>query len=221
MSPRLEFEGLSKTFRDGRHVRSLWRDLTGTLNAGEMMRLTGASGSGKSTLLATLAGLDKSYTGRIAAFGILYGQASTRQLESLRAREFGYIFQTFGLVDFLNVFDNVSLGLLRTTPRLSSRQRTQVRHTLDRVGLWSHRNNDVRHLSGGEQQRVGIARAIVPSPRLLLADEPTANLDQRTGTEIIDLINEIRHESDMAVLLATHQSHLVGECEHHLDLTNT
>ena len=204
MSPRLEFEGLSKTFRDGRHVRSLWRDLTGTLNAGEMMRLTGASGSGKSTLLATLAGLDKSYTGRIAAFGILYGQASTRQLESLRAREFGYIFQTFGLVDFLNVFDNVSLGLLRTTPRLSSRQRTQVRHTLDRVGLWSHRNNDVRHLSGGEQQRVGIARAIVPSPRLLLADEPTANLDSTTSGALLDIMERMNREHGTTFVFSTH-----------------
>ena len=218
MTPLLEFSNLSKTIRDGETERCLWDGLSGEVSAGKMLALTGFSGSGKSTLLNTLSGVDRHYSGSIHALDIDYEGASEKIMTNLRAQSFGYVFQSFGLIEFLNVFDNVALGITRRQPYLDASEKQDVLDTLTRVGLDAHCHKDVRNLSGGEQQRVGVARAIVGKPKILFADEPTANLDARIGTGIMDLINEIRFASGMSVVIATHQQELVASADYHLSL---
>ena len=218
MTRLLEFEGLSKTIRDGTSERELWNGLSGRLNAGDLMALTGFSGSGKSTLLNTLSGIDNTFQGKIVALDTDYAKVSTKAIAALRARAFGYVFQSFGLIKFLNVFENVAIGISRQSAKLSSTDEDKIAETLHRVGLANHHRKDVRNLSGGEQQRVGIARAIVSTPQILFADEPTANLDIRTGAGIIELIDEVRAATGMAVIIATHQHELVQHSDQHLTL---
>ncbi|MDC0609227.1 ATP-binding cassette domain-containing protein [Vibrio sp.] len=218
MNPLLEFSNLSKTILDGTKERVLWSDLNGKLNSGEMLALTGFSGSGKSTLLNTLSGIDSDYRGRIVALGTDYSTSKSRDISVLRANNFGYVFQSFGLISFLNVFENVALGLSRINPQLSATDKEKIFNALRKVGLQKHVKKDVRSLSGGEQQRVGIARAIVSEPKILFADEPTANLDSRIGAEIISLIDDIRTSIGMAIIIATHQYELVQHSDQHLSL---
>lgn len=218
MTLLLEFEGLSKTIRDGTSERELWTGLSGSLNEGELMALTGFSGSGKSTLLNTLSGVDNTFRGKIVALDTDYAKVGTKAIANLRAQAFGYVFQSFGLIKFLNVFENVALGLSRQNAKLNSADEQEIADTLQKVGLANHHRKDVRNLSGGEQQRVGIARAIVGTPRILFADEPTANLDARIGAGIIELIDEVRATTGMAVIIATHQYELVHHSNKHLSL---
>ena len=163
----------------------------------------GPSGCGKSTLLNIIGLLDKPTSGAIEIDGTLIGRMSDKKLSAFRNKELGFVFQSFHLINSLNVLDNVELPLLYRKMRSSERTRL-AKDVLDRVGL-SHR---MRHmptqLSGGQCQRVAIARAIIGNPEIILADEPTGNLDSKMGAEVMDLLHKLNKEDNRTIVMVTH-----------------
>ena len=171
---------------------------------GEFIALLGSSGSGKSSLLNLIAGLDRPTSGDVHVGGRSLSALSSEELAHYRRHQVGIVFQAFNLVPSMTVAENVELPLrLAETDR---RERSgRVRQALDQVGLGQRLGHRPGELSGGEQQRVALARALVNSPRILLADEPTGNLDSHTGLEIMELINDCNRRLGMTVLLVTHE----------------
>jgi putative ABC transport system ATP-binding protein len=210
---RAEDLGKSVATPDGELV--ILADVTLEVAAGESLAIVGASGSGKSTLLGLLAGLDAPTTGRV----LLDGQDLTTLDEdgraALRAGRVGFVFQSFQLLPGLNALENVMLPLELAG---STAPREQAREVLGRVGLGERLGHYPRQLSGGEQQRVAIARAFAAAPRLLFADEPTGNLDQRTGERIVDLLFALNRETATTLVLVTHDPRLARPCDRTVEL---
>ena len=195
----------------------LFRHLALDITAGETVAILGASGSGKSTLLGLLAGLDTPSEGRILIGDTDITALDEDQRAILRGRELGFVFQAFHLLSGLTALENVMLPLeLAGTPGAAE---TATRALAD-VGLAERRGHYPRQLSGGEQQRVAIARAFVTSPRLLLADEPTGNLDQTTGGRVSDLLFTRNREAGTTLVLVTHDPVLASRCDRVLQLTD-
>ena len=176
---------------------------------GEAVAIVGASGSGKSTLLGLLAGLDTPSSGRVILAGQDLGELDEDARAALRGRLLGFVFQSFQLLASMNALENVMLPL-----ELAGRRdaKSSARAALLRVGLGERLAHYPKHLSGGEQQRVALARAFAVSPQLLLADEPTGNLDAETGAQIIELMFEMNAESGTTLLLVTHDEVLARRC---------
>jgi putative ABC transport system ATP-binding protein len=175
-----------------------------SVQAGEFIALLGSSGSGKSSLLNLIAGLDRPTSGDVQVDGRSLAEMSSEELARYRRHSVGIVFQAFNLVPNMTVAENVELPLrLAETDRRERASR--VREALGRVGLGQRLGHRPGELSGGEQQRVALARALVNSPRILLADEPTGNLDSHTGMEIMDLIGDCNRRLGMTVLLVTHE----------------
>jgi putative ABC transport system ATP-binding protein len=175
--------------------------------AGEFISIMGPSGSGKSTLLNVMGLLDAPTRGEVMLDGLAIKSTSDRELARLRNEQVGFIFQTFHLISDLNVLDNVEIPLLyRRLP--GHVRRRMARAALERVGLASRMEHFPTQLSGGQQQRVAVARAIVGNPVILLADEPTGNLDSRMGEEIMDLMHEFNREHGTTVVMVTHDQRL-------------
>ncbi|MBF0428157.1 MAG: ABC transporter ATP-binding protein [Magnetococcales bacterium] len=184
---------------------------------GETVALTGPSGSGKSTLLALVAGVEHPTSGRIRVDGVAYHGLSQDDLARLRRRRMGIVFQDFHLITTLTALENVALPLeLANIPDAMK----QAREMLDRVGLLSRANHRPLEMSGGEQQRVAIARAFVAQPALILADEPTGNLDLETAKRIMDLLFQLIQGWRTAMLLVTHNPELAARADHHYRLTS-
>jgi len=175
--------------------------------AGDFLALLGASGSGKSSLLNLLAGLDSPTSGRVISGGKDLSKLSREQLAEYRRYTVGMVFQAFNLIPRMNVLENVELPLRFAEVERTKRANMAAR-ALERVGLGARLGHRPIELSGGEQQRVALARALVNQPSILLADEPTGNLDSRTGTEIMNLIQELNSSSGMTVVLVTHEQPL-------------
>jgi putative ABC transport system ATP-binding protein len=171
---------------------------------GEFIALLGASGSGKSTLLNLIAGLDRPNSGAIVVEGQDLATMSPQQLAQYRRHTTGMVFQSFNLVPTMTLYENVELPMRFAEVRRKER-RSRVQEALERVGLADRAGHRPSELSGGEQQRAAIARALVNRPKLLLADEPTGNLDSKTGTEILDLITELNRSLEMTVIMVTHE----------------
>ncbi len=179
------------------------------IKKGEFVSIIGPSGSGKSTLMNIVGCLDLATSGQYLLDGQPIEEYSEQELARIRNRKIGFIFQDFNLLPKLSAFENVELPLIYQ--RMSkSRRRERVEEALNSVGLWNRRDHKPTELSGGQQQRVAIARALVTHPSLFLADEPTGNLDQRTGHELIDLFHKL-HEEGNTIVLITHDGHVASE----------
>ena len=205
-APIVQVQDVSKRFtRDGFEVVALDHvDLE--LQEGDFFALMGPSGSGKSTLLNLLAGIDRVTEGRVIVMGTELARLSESELASWRNAHIGYIFQTFNLVPVLTAFENVELPLLLTKLSKSERKKN-VETALELVGLSDRMHHQPKQLSGGQEQRVAIARAIVTDPDLILADEPTGNLDARSGEEILQILSTLNRELNKTIMLVTHDPH--------------
>jgi putative ABC transport system ATP-binding protein len=211
----IEARGVFKTYRQAETPIDVLRGLELEVRAGETVAILGQSGSGKSTLLSLLAGLDRPSEGAVFLEGARINEMGETELTAFRARSLGIIFQQFHLMSYLTALENVSLPLeIARAPDASRRARV----ALERVGL-AHRIDHLPHqLSGGEKQRVATARAMVVAPRLLLADEPSGNLDTRTGDEVMNLLFDQVRDSGMAMVLVTHNEQLASRCDRSLRL---
>ncbi|MEJ2084697.1 MAG: ABC transporter ATP-binding protein [Acidobacteriota bacterium] len=198
-------DGLTKVYGSGRAEVVALRGVEMTVTAGEMMAVMGASGSGKSTLMNILGCLDKPTRGSYRLDGERVDRMSRNQLADLRNRKIGFVFQGFHLLPRTSALENVELPLLydRSGQRFDSRAR--AREALERVGLGDRLDHQPSELSGGQQQRVAIARALVTQPAMLLADEPTGNLDSRTSTEVMALFQELNRQG-LTAIVVTHES---------------
>ncbi len=193
-------------------------DINITINAGESVAITGSSGSGKSTLLGLLAGLDIASQGQVLLAGHDLGALDEDARASLRQRLVGFVFQSFQLLPHLSALENVMLPLELAGLPARDPIRDKARHWLARVGLGAREMHTPRQLSGGEQQRVAIARAFATEPKLLLADEPTGNLDSQTGARIIELLFEAHADAATTLVLVTHDEALASRCQRQLQL---
>lgn len=199
--PRIELRNLAKTFRSGGRDLPILRNVDLTVLAGESVAVLGPSGSGKSTLLALIAGLDRPTAGEVLLDGAPVHDLSEDRLALLRRRRIGFVFQSFQLLSNMTALENVMLPLelLRV-----ARPRRAARDMLARVGLEEREHHYPAQLSGGEQQRVALARAFAPEPAVLLADEPTGNLDRATGEQVLALMADLRSRTGTTLVLVTH-----------------
>ena len=201
--PAVELQKVSKSYREGDAERVVLRDVSVTLAAGEIAVLVGRSGSGKSTLLNVIAGIDRPTAGTVLVDGTdltaLNEQARTR----FRRRHIGFVFQFFNLIPLLTVEENLLLPL-DLNGLADEKGVARARGLLERVGLGGRGESYPERLSGGEQQRVAIARALVHDPALILADEPTGNLDAQNATDVLDLLEGLAREAGRTVLMVTH-----------------
>jgi putative ABC transport system ATP-binding protein len=199
----IEVRGLGKTYQRGSEEIHVLRDLNLDVGAGEFVAFMGPSGSGKTTLLNLLGGLDLPSEGRITVAGDEITRMSGSRLTAWRARHVGFVFQMYNLIPVLTAFQNVELPLLLTALSKAERRR-HVEAALTVVGLEDRMQHYPRQLSGGQEQRVGIARAIVADPTFLLCDEPTGDLDRKSADEALDLLDRLVREYGKTVLMVTH-----------------
>jgi putative ABC transport system ATP-binding protein len=199
-------DGVAKVFHRGSEDINVLADLNLKVPKGEFLALMGPSGSGKSTLLNLIGGLDRPTRGTVSIAGDKIDQLSDRSLAAWRARHVGFIFQLYNLMPVLSAERNVELPLLLTHLTKAERKK-HVETALAVVSLTHRARHFPRTLSGGEQQRVGIARAIVTDPTLLLCDEPTGDLDRKSGDEILDLLQGLNREHGKTIIMVTHDPH--------------
>jgi putative ABC transport system ATP-binding protein len=204
--PLVNVDGVEKVFRRGSEDIHVLRDLHLKVPAGEFLALMGPSGSGKSTLLNLIGGLDRPTRGSVSIGGERLDGLSDRLLAGWRARHIGFVFQLYNLMPTLNAERNVELPLLLTHLNKAER-RKHVAAALEMVGLSHRAKHFPRTMSGGEQQRVGIARGIVTDPTLLLCDEPTGDLDRKAGDGILDLLQALNREHGKTIIMVTHDPH--------------
>ena len=223
--PVLVVEGLSKSVasldRDAGGELVILHDIAFAIARGESVAIVGPSGSGKSTLLGLLAGLDTPSSGRIQLDGVDITQLDEDARATLRAAKLGFVFQSFQLLPTFTALENVMLPLEFAAQKPSfATMRQQAEALLARVGLEQRLQHTPPQLSGGEQQRVAIARAFASRPSLLLADEPTGNLDSKTGQRIIELMFELNREQGTTLVLVTHDHALADRCDRLLELAD-
>ena len=207
--PAVELRQLSKTYREGEAERVVLRDVSVTVAAGEIVVLVGRSGSGKSTLLNLIAGIDRPSAGSVAVSGTDLTALDEGARTRFRRRHIGFVFQFFNLIPLLTVEENLLLPL-DLNGRAGAGGVARARALLDRVGLAGRGDSFPERLSGGEQQRVAIARALIHDPALILADEPTGNLDADTAAGVLDLLDALAREAGRTVLMATHSREVIG-----------
>lgn len=203
--PVLETRDILKSFPNGGDMVEVLKGVTFRVAKGETVAIQGESGSGKTTFLNIISGLESIDDGELLWDGAVIEKQSSSKLAALRARQMGLVFQAYYLLPELNVLDNVILAT-RLIQTLDAKDRDRARDLLIRVGLKDRMNFSVEKLSGGERQRVAIARALMNRPRLILADEPTGNLDEKTGDSVIELLLKIAKEEGRSLILVTHNS---------------
>lgn len=206
----IRLKSVNKEYQLGRTTVHALRDTSLEVRQGEFVTITGPSGSGKSTLLHLLGALDRPNSGEVWMDDLLVNDLDDTRLAAIRRDHIGFIFQSFNLIPVLSVYGNVELPLqLKKIPREERRER--VNAVLGRVGLSDRVNHKTEELSGGQRQRVAIARALVVNPSVILSDEPTANLDSHTGSEIINLMRRLNADNNVTLLFATHDRNIVSQ----------
>ncbi len=204
----IELQGLDKIYKTGSHTVSAVKGITLSIDPGEFVALAGPSGSGKSTLLHLMGALDSPSSGRVVVNGVDLGTLSKGKRSEFRASQVGFIFQSYNLIPVLSSFENVELVLLtRQVPR--ERRKAMVREILGQVGLGELMQRRPTEMSGGQQQRVAVARAMVGKPALVLADEPTANLDSKTAEGLMALMHQLNKERGVTFIFATHDPRIM------------
>jgi len=211
----IELHGISKTVPSGESMLTILHPLDLTIASGQVAAITGPSGSGKSTLLGLLAGLDAPSTGRIVIDGADVTAMSEDDLARFRGTRIGFVFQFFHLLPSLTALENVRVPLEIAGAEDPGRRADAL---LGEVGLAARRHHYPSQLSGGEQQRVAIARALANDPAILLADEPTGNLDSTTGRQVIDLLIDVNRRRKTTVVLVTHDPELAARADHTIAL---
>ncbi len=215
--PIVQIEGLHKSFSRGSEKIDVLIDLTLDVPEGEFLALMGPSGSGKTTLLNLIAGLDSPTSGTLIVGDQEISRMSETQLARWRTRHVGFVFQFYHLLPVLTAYENVELPLL-LLPLSAAERKRQVLTALDLVGLSNRLSHRPGQLSGGQQQRVGIARAIVTDPTLIVADEPTGDLDSKSAEEILDLLVELKKGLNKTILMVTHDPRAAARAERVLHL---
>ncbi|HTV61876.1 MAG TPA: ABC transporter ATP-binding protein [Verrucomicrobiae bacterium] len=219
MNDFLSARALAKSYVIGRRTLEVLRDVNLEVARGEFLALRGASGAGKSTLLHLIGGLDSPNAGEIFFDGQDVTKFSTSELTHFRNRRVGFVFQAYHLLPELTALENVCLParVARISAGVSGERAGNL---LQRVGLGDRLEHKPSELSGGEQQRVAIARALINQPELLLADEPTGNLDSQTGGDIIELLKRLRVERQMTLVVATHDTHVAAHAQRTIELAD-
>jgi putative ABC transport system ATP-binding protein len=217
MTALVEIRGLSKVYRRGGETLTVLDGLDLDVPTGDFLALMGPSGSGKSTLLNMIGGLDRPTSGSVTVEGQRIDQMSERQLANWRSQHVGFVFQMYNLLPVLSAERNVELPLLLA--RMSARERRErARTALALVGLSDRVKHKPGELSGGQEQRVGIARAIVTDPTLLLCDEPTGDLDRKSGDEVLELLEALNLEHGKTIVMVTHDPHAAARAKRTLHL---
>ncbi len=199
----VEGKHIAKDFRLGDTTTKVLKDISLQVMQGEFVSIMGPSGSGKSTLLYILGGLDAPTSGQVLLDGTDISQFGDEKMSRIRRQKIGFVFQFYNLIPNLNVEENILLPLLLDGKKAGG-YRKEVNQILEIVGLSDRRKHTPRELSGGQQQRVAIARALIGKPEILFADEPTGNLDSRTGAEIMNLLQEINNSIGQTIIMVTH-----------------
>ncbi|MEI9894507.1 MAG: ABC transporter ATP-binding protein [Chthoniobacter sp.] len=211
--PVIHLANITKTYRSGDVEVQAVRGITMDIARGEFVAIMGASGSGKSTLMNTLGCLDRPTTGQYLLDGVSIGELNRSELATLRNRKLGFVFQSFNLLARTTALENVELPMFYSHPLISLRtQRKRATRALERVGLGERLDHRPSQLSGGQQQRLAIARALVNEPELILADEPTGNLDSRTSIEIMGLFQEL-NAAGISIVMVTHELDIAAYCK--------
>ena len=205
----IEVRDARKWIQNGARRVEILKGISLTIPAGQFVAIVGASGSGKSTLLGLLAGLDTPSSGEIWLDGVPIHNLVESELASVRGRKIGFVFQSYQLIQTLTALENV---LLPYELNMEGSGLKQARRLLEEVGLADRSEHRAGELSGGEQQRVAIARALVGDPSLLLADEPTGNLDERTGEKVFELLADLRRRRNLTSILVTHNRRFAESC---------
>lgn len=199
----VEGRHIIKNFRIGNTPTKVLKDISLQVMQGEFVSIMGPSGSGKSTLLYILGGLDTPTSGHVLLNGTDISRFGDEKMSRIRRQKIGFVFQFYNLIPNLNVEENIMLPLLLDGKKMGG-YRKQLEQILEIVGLSDRRRHTPRELSGGQQQRVAIARALIGNPEILFADEPTGNLDSKTGAEIMTLLREINRTSGQTIIMVTH-----------------
>jgi putative ABC transport system ATP-binding protein len=205
MNTLVEIIDLKKVYQTGKVTFEALKGVSLELDAGDFVAIMGHSGSGKSTLLHLIGGLDSPTAGSVKVNGLLLNEMNETALAKFRRAHIGFVFQFFNLVDNLSVQTNVELPALLMNKKTGKSIRKRSNELLDRLGIAAHTHKHPWELSGGEQQRVAIARALINSPALLLADEPTGNLDSTSGQGVLDILEEC-YQQGQTILMVTHDS---------------
>ena len=217
METLVRLRKVAKDYKRGAETVHVLHELDLDIPKGDFLALMGPSGSGKSTLLNLIGGLDRPSSGTIEIAGQRTDSLSDGQLGKWRANHVGFVFQMYNLLPVLSAERNVELPLLLTSLSSSDRQK-RVGAALGLVGLAERAKHKPRELSGGQEQRVGIARAIVSDPTLLLCDEPTGDLDRKSGDEILDLLQALNQQQNKTIIMVTHDPHAAARAKHVLHL---
>ncbi len=206
----LELKSLKKTYQQGDEKIEIYNDLNFSLKEGEQVAIMGKSGAGKSTFLSLVSGIIKADSGDIVLNNISYNDLQENELNDFRASNIGFIFQNFHLVSYLNALENV---MLPAKVCGISNPKEEAIELLKAVGLEHRLNHIPSQLSGGEKQRVAIARALIHNPKIILADEPSGNLDEETGIAVMDKLFELINQNNTTLILVTHSKEVAARCE--------
>lgn len=216
-TPAIQLKCVSKTYRVGKQTLPVLKNVSLTINSGEVVAITGASGSGKSTLLHIIGGLDRPTTGKVIVDGLKIAKLSDRKLSNFRNRTLGFVFQSFYLQPFLNLWQNIALAAAPRRTRWSVAAK-RAKELANEMGLGEYLKHKPRELSGGQIQRAAIARALMNEPRVILADEPTGNLDSANSQSVIALLKSIRNKTGATVVIITHDDGIASQADRTLTL---